>query len=362
MRLAITISSLGLGGAERVAASLANAWAISGHEVTLLLLASPETPQFFETKPEIRIRALDLLGDSSGPLAAISSNLRRLRVLRAALRDTRPDAIVSFVAETNILTLLATRGLRIPVAVADCADPKVFPVGRVWRGLRPIAYPFADHIVCQTRGTQAALGNPPQAAIIGNPVEVGAMPDSPPELAIVAAGRFVPEKGFDLLIEAFARIAREIPEWRLVIYGDGSERAALESQIAAADMADRIALPGAVKDLPAHLAQAAMFALPSRTEGFGNVLAEAMAVGRPVAAFDCPTGPGELVRNDETGILVPAADCAALAVALRRLASDGALRARLGAAAAEAMRAYRPERIASAWIDLFATKRGGEGR
>lgn len=362
MRLTVTMSSLGLGGAERVTASLANAWTVLGHDVTLLLLAPSDAPQFFETKPEIRIRALGLLGDSSGIFTAISSNINRLMVLRAAIRDSRPDAVIGFAAETNILTLLATRGLGVPVAVADCADPKVFPIGRVWRALRPLVYPLADHIVCQTRGTRAALGEPRQAAIIGNPVEAGAIPDTPPENVIAAAGRFVPEKGFDLLIDAFARIAPENPRWRLVIYGDGPERAALESQAAATGVADRVALPGAVKDLPAHLARASVFALPSRTEGFGNVLAEAMAVGRPVAAFDCPTGPGELVRDGETGILVPAADRAALAAALRRLISDGALRARLGAAAAEAMRAFRPERIAGAWIDLFAAARDGEGR
>jgi GalNAc-alpha-(1->4)-GalNAc-alpha-(1->3)-diNAcBac-PP-undecaprenol alpha-1,4-N-acetyl-D-galactosaminyltransferase len=361
MRLTIIMSSLGLGGAERVTASLANAWAALGHDVTVLLLASPEAPRFFETNPGIRVQALSLLGDSRNPVAAAFRNVGRAMALRKAIRVSRPDAVIGFAAETNILTLLATRGLDVSVAVADCADPKVFPINPLWRALRPLTYRMADHIVCQTRGTRVALGDPPRAVVIGNPVESGSPPETPPEPIVVAAGRFVPEKGFDLLIDAFARIAGEIQPWRLVIYGDGPGRAELTAQAAAAGIADRVVLPGAVKNLPAFLSRAAVFALPSRTEGFGNALAEAMAVGRPVAAFDCPTGPGELIRDGETGILVPAADPAALATALRRLISDGALRARLGSAAAEAMHAFRPETIARAWIDLIAATRGGEG-
>jgi glycosyltransferase involved in cell wall biosynthesis len=117
----------------------------------------------------------------------------------------------------------------------------------------------------------------------------------------------------------------------LLILGDGSERAALERQAVELGLQDSVLMPGLVRDPERWLQHAQLYVLSSRFEGFPNALLEAMQCGVAVAAFDCPSGPGEIVRHEQTGLLVPAGDVDALAAAIARLAADADLRQRLGA-------------------------------
>jgi len=163
-----------------------------------------------------------------------------------------------------------------------------------------------------------------------------------------------PEKGFDMLLPAFAETGLASSGWQLVILGDGQERAALEAQAEALGLRHAVVMPGVVADPQQWLLHADIFALSSRFEGFPNALLEAMSCGLPVAAFDCPSGPGEIVRHEETGLLVPPGDAKALAAVITRLANDTDLRRRLGNAAASDVAArYSPERIVSLWEELL---------
>ncbi len=164
-----------------------------------------------------------------------------------------------------------------------------------------------------------------------------------------AVGRLTRQKGFDLLIEAFARIATRHPEWKLVIWGEGDDRKSLEALRDALDLRDRVELPGVTQRPGLWVETADVFVLSSRYEGWGIVLLEAMAAGLPVVSFACEWGPSDMVKHGEDGILVPSNNVDALAEALSRMLGDGELRSRLAANAEASAKRYLPERILSQW-------------
>jgi glycosyltransferase involved in cell wall biosynthesis len=174
---------------------------------------------------------------------------------------------------------------------------------------------------------------------------------------VLAAGRLTPQKGFDLLIPAWRTVADHRPDWKLVIRGRGERRGQLEALIAQHDLGEHVTLGNAAKRLRARMREASIYVLSSRFEGFPLVLIEAMEAGMGVVAFDCPTGPGDIIEDHRNGLLVPPKDVDALGAALLEMIEDDDLRRRCAAAAAETARGYTMEAVGPRWDALLADVR-----
>lgn len=362
MNIVFVISSLSAGGAERVLVNLAGALYRRGAQVTVVTLGGTQA-DFYTLEEGVGRVALGVSGSSRGTAEAVRNNARRVVALRRTIRKLRPDAVISFMDRTNVLVLAACVGLRIPVIVSERCDPRMFPIGWGWDRMRRLLYPRAAAVVSVSEGVNRYFTWVPEnkRRVIYNPVaNLSPLPAEVPTLKLdedkrhlMAMGRLIYQKGFDLLVTSFSRLAAEFPRWRLVIVGDGEKRQEIAAQVAHLGLAGRVILTGRLQNPFPVLAQGDLFVLSSRFEGFPNVLLEAMACGLPVVSFDCPSGPSEIIRDGVDGILVPPGDVDALTVALGRLMGDPDERARLAARAKEVTERFGIEKVVGQWEKLL---------
>jgi len=357
-RLTFVISSLEAGGAERVAAILTAEWAARGWPITLLTFDDGRKSPFFTPHPEIDYRPLDLRRISRHVVASIVNICGRLWRLRRAISDSRPDIIVSFGDTTNVLTLIASRTLGVPVIVAEHVDPEHHAIGRAWRILRRLTYSWADTVTVLTARMSRQFPYARRVAVVPNPIPPPTPGGHPAFVlkrpAVVGVGRLQHQKRFSLLIDAFAGLAKRYPDWTLYIFGDGPLRDRLGVQIEGHGLADRIELPGIITPIDGLLRQADLFVLSSAYEGFPMSLCEAMANGVAVISTDCPTGPEEIIRDGVDGILVKNDDLTALGNAMVRLMADPDQRAALADNGLRITERFGTERILGLWDDIFA--------
>lgn len=358
MRITLVISTFGAGGAERVMSVMANYWVEQGKDITLITL-SPQSNDWYKLHPRVKRVGLDVLSMSAHIGQAIRDNVRRIIGLRRALRRVHPDVVISFLDTTNVLTLMASRGLGIPLIVSERNDPHQNSIGSAWSGLRSLLYRHADAVVVQSGAIRDwALRLPGIKAIYVIPNPVNSTGNGSEQASrrrgsahtIAAMGRLVRQKGFDILIEAFGRCAGKHSDWSLVILGEGPQRASLQNFAADLGIADRVNLAGQFLEPATVLKRADLFVLSSRYEGFPNALLEAMACQLPVVSTDCSGGgPREIIRDGVDGILVPPEDVAALADAMDRLMANSNERRRLGTRACEIIERFSIGRIMALW-------------
>jgi len=383
MKITFVISSLLGGGAERVVSNMATYWADKGWDITIFTLFHGSQPVCYDLHP--KVRHLDLLNSTHfnfpRPDAQSALALRELFdiltpserkeflrditlivAMRHAIKRTLPDLVISFLDATNIRVLIATHGLNFPVVVSERSDPRQISTGREgWDRLRHRLYPRANGVVLLDEESLSYFSPDVQARcrVIPNPAFPTAVSAAKEETArdgkktLLAMGRLDTEKGFDFLLQAFSRVAPRQPAWSLDIWGQGPLRATLEALANDLNLGDRVRFRGFTQHPIRVMQRADLFVMASRFEGFPNVLLEAMACGLPVVTFNCPTGPGKIIRHGIDGVLVPPSDVGALIATLDRMMGDEAERKRLAGKAPEVIERFSVERVMGMWEDLI---------
>ena len=413
----MVLPDLGLGGSQRVAAILLNAWRGEGKRVTLVTLLNyppdayrldagvehlrlPDLPgQRSSTasastgevdRPPVRLarragrhaaRLLGLVGLDLRALVARTVCLllgperylaafhryaaHEIRDLRRLFRQARPRVVVAFLGSTSVVAILAARPLGLPVVISERNDPAIETLDDPWQYLRERYYRWGTVVTANSRGaleTMTAFVPASKLAYVPNPVLVrqagpGAASRNP---VILAVGRLVPQKAFDILLRAFAGGAGGLAGWSVEILGDGPLRKELERLAEELGVRHRVVFHGYVDDPAAHYARAGIFALPSRYEGMPNALLEAMAAGLPVIVSDASPGPLEEVADGAHGIVVPAGDVAALTAAMIKLAGDAGMRRAMGEACRTRSAEHGLERTLAVWQEVV--DRAGDRR
>jgi glycosyltransferase involved in cell wall biosynthesis len=408
----VVVPHLGAGGAQRVVSLLLNHWESRGARVALMTLFP--NPDAYQLNPGVHREdfqlgasvppgqgglrqtnyridaALERLGGdhtawraragalglrlfralrdalarviaaiSPGAIERIIAGSRQVVWLRGRIEAINPRVVVSFLGSTNIQTLLAAGGLGIPVLISERNDPAMQRLDQPWETLRSRVYPRADRVTANSAGALETLARHiPREKLrqVANPL---AVPPCPPDIAphgqrLVLVARLVEQKGVDLLIDAFARVAGRLPDWRLDLVGDGPLRGRLEAQAARSGVAERVSFLGHQSDPFPFLYAASVFVLPSRFEGMPNAMLEAMGAGLAIIVSDASPGPLELIRDGETGLVFPNGDTEALADAILRLCCDQTLRERLATASASLAADMALGRVAADWEALIS--------
>ena len=351
--VALVISDLHGGGTQRVLSTLANTWSKKGLRLCVITFSEPITDKYV-LHPNITRVSLSLLGRSETKFLGLLVNLRRIRTLRRALRRADAPIILSFLAATNVLTILASVGLDSRIVVSERNDPDRQPLDSPWSTLRRRLYRYADAITANSHGALESLRSfVPRRKLffVPNPVALPAVStrEGSGHCTILSVGQLSHQKAQDVLLEAFALVVARKSDWNLVIVGDGPRRQELLQQALSLGILDRVEWIGWTTDIGSYYKKARIFVLPSRYEGMPNVLLEAMSFGLPAIVTDASPGPLEHIVDGETGLVVPVEDVNRLASAIVRLAENRELRSRLGVAARERVEELRREDLEGAW-------------
>ena len=383
-------NAYGGGGTIRTVFNQANALC-DEHEVEIASVYRSSDETVFALDPRIRLVPLTELRESGerrtdrkGQKSRLANKTRRFRNPLLHRRDSRyrrwdPQvdlAIVRYLRSARHGVLITTRPA-LNLLSAWFGPRRLIRIGQDHMNLetyRPRlrevmlrAYPRLDAVAVLTehdRDTyRAALGDR-DVRVVRIPNGIPPWPLPPAVLeskVLIAAGRLVRQKGFDLLIAAYATVGARHPDWQLRIFGWGAKRAELAAQIEELGLAGRVRLEGPTRRLDEELAAASGYVLSSRFEGLPMVLLEAATAGVPAVAFDCPTGPGEIIDHGRNGLLAPPEDVEALAAGMLRLIEQPAERRAMGAAARADSSRYSMASVRQAWVQLFTELAAARG-
>ncbi|MGI9370270.1 MAG: glycosyltransferase family 4 protein [Ruegeria sp.] len=348
----IVQAGFGAGGAERVISMLSDHFAQSGATVHVTAFDMPSDGPYFKMHPDVETSAL----------TGADGQWNRIRHVRRVVKDFQPDVAISFLTKVNVITLLATIGLRVPVIISERNNPILQEAHPLWNHMQGLLGRRAAKVVALTPAGLSQLQSSlrRRSVVIPNPVipfnrlDQAANGDA---CHLVAIGRLATQKGFDMLLESMLRIHQANPAATLTIYGEGRQRSALEAQRDALGLGEVVKLPGTTTEAGQWALDADIVLGTSRYEGFHNVVAEALVSGIPVVAFDCEFGPSDLIEDGKTGFLIPLGDIDELAEKTLLLIRDPELRKSMSNASSGTRERLSPENVFAQWDQLIAEVR-----
>lgn len=341
------VTSMGRGGTERVVSILANHYASIGWKVHIIMLWH----DILEYKLDDGIQVHRLLNKSGNPYIKIPSLVWRLR---KSVKEIAPMAVVSFIAQNNIISYMATRGLGVRLVLSERIDPASMKRGKLYSSVLNIVYANATVSVLQTERVRNFFPEKVRqnSVIIYNPVTVKCHAELEREKVIVTAGRLEKQKNHKMLISVFENFHTYFNDYKLVIYGEGTLRRELENLVKEKDLENAVFLPGVVSDIQEKEANAEMFVLSSDFEGMSNALMEAMAIGLPCITTDC-AGSDELIENKKNGLLIKVGDEQGLLDAMLYMAKNREKAEAMGRAARIFSSVFATENVIAKWREAI---------
>lgn len=315
MKIAFFAANLTKGGAERVMSNLANYLSnIDNNIVELYLYDKRKIEYDLDTKIKLTYIIEKRNKNKNLLMKYIRNAFNRIVIIfkfRKKIKRDKPDVIISFLPMSNFLMLIANHK-RVPCIVSTRNSAEIEFPNKLYRMFFKKTYPLADGIIFQTREQKEYIEKNikiNKGAIIPNPIDKKFLKIIPQtirrEKIIVSVGRLIPQKNQKLLIKSFIEISNKIPEYKLIIYGEGKLRKELQELIDLSGMSEKILLPGNVDNIEKEIYQASLFVLSSNYEGMPNSLMEAMALGLPCISTDCPCGgPKFLIKDGYNGFLI----------------------------------------------------------
>lgn len=324
------------GGAERVVSNLVNQLVKDDYEI----IAATQWQGEVEFRLDERVKRVHVgLRQEDEKKSRLSKIFLRFRYLRELIKRERPDVVISFTRRPNYRALISALGTGVPVIAAVRQDPKSYYNSVADKILIPVLYRMAAGCVFQTKEQQECfpLSLQKRSKIILNPVNEKYLDVPKPlerEKAVVQSGRLVDFKNQAMLLRAFLKVHEKHPDYVLKIYGgdsfDGTKEK-LEAIIKEHHAKEYMMLMGGSDSLEKELPKAAVYAFSSDYEGMPNALLEAMTLGLPVVATDCPCGgPRTVIKDGENGLLIPVGDEQAMADGINRLIEDRKFAKQLG--------------------------------
>lgn len=350
MRISIVTPGLKHGGSERVICILANEWIKLGHDVRIVIAGSDaECVYHLDEKVDVY---------RFGGLKGIKglAHLAFLRELRKAFKSFKSDVVVSFVRDTTVYTGISLLGTRIPMVYSEISDPNIYLKSLKWKFFTHSSARLAKGIVFQTVGAQACYGKLAEnkSKVILNPFDASKLPEYVFEnrrKEIVTAGRLVSSKRHDLMIDSFANISPEFPDYIFRIYGDGPLKDDLLKKIKQLGLEEKIFVMGSHSDVVQKMSGASMFLFASDYEGLPNALIEALCIGLPTISTDCsPGGARELIKNEHNGLLVECGNVEKMTCAMRLVLSNDELAKKISVNARKVTERTECKYIAEQWI------------
>lgn len=362
------------GGVERIVSVKANYFAdVLGYDVTVIVTEGKGRASFFPLSDKVKVVNFELGFEELWRASFFRKVLLYLqkqrqfkKLLTAELMRIRPDFTISMLRrEINFLTDIRDGSKKIGELHVNRANYRNFEqnesnalkklFAKLWMDSLVSKLTKLDRLVVLTEKSKASWPELSNVEVIPDPLpfQVEVKSDLHAK-RIISIGRYAYQKGYDMLLRAWAEIEKKYPDWQLAIYGMGNQDS-LRNQIR--DMGieeDRCLLNGPVNDVIKEYQNSSVFVLSSRFEGFGLVIIEAMSCGVPVVAFNCPMGPDEIISDGEDGFLVPVGDVHALAEKLQTLMQNQELRMKFSETAYQNSGRYRIEKISNQWIQLFA--------
>ena len=361
------------GGVERVLTLKANYFAEHfGYDITIILTEGKDKPLFYPISDKIKVVNLDINFEELWTCSfakKIFVYLKKQRQFKKALTKElmrlRPDITISLLRrEINFLNDIKDGSRKIGELHVNRANYRNFEANdsncvktlfaKFWMRSLVSNLKKLDRFVVLTEEDKSAWPELQNICVIPDPLSFSPTQHSLlTEKRVIAVGRYVYQKGFDLLLQAWTIIEKQFPDWELVVFGDGN-REPYEHQMKELGIdRKRCHLNGPTADIQKEYVNSSVFAFSSRFEGFGMVLVEAMACGLPVVSFACPCGPQDIVRNGEDGFLVANGNVDDLAQQLIKLMADDNLRTAFAHRAYQNVQRFNMEHIALRWKSLF---------